>query len=133
MYLKKLAQSLGLWNVKQVDNSTSSDEKIINTLFDKEQIEGSPFWAIGNRESGYYLTMRNIRLSTKLESIKEVKQYLDENSYNCIITAILCILDIKAAEEIDRKKIVNDMYKDKNPKWVDKIINDTEEYTNKKN
>lgn len=86
-----------------MDNSNSSNEEITNKLFDKEQIEGSPFWAIGNKQNGYYLTMRNIRLSEKLNSIKEVKEYLQNNSYNCIIAGILCILDIKAAEEQGRQ------------------------------
>lgn len=96
-YIKKLVQSLGYTNVQNQDNSNYSNE---DKLFDKEQIEGSPFWAIGNKQTGYYLTVRNIRLSEKQNSIKEVKEYLNKNMYNCIISAILCIIDIKAAEEI---------------------------------
>lgn len=83
-------------NVQEQHNLNSSNE---DKLFEKEQIEGSPFWAIGNKQTGYYLTVRNIRLSQKQNSIKEVKEFLKNNSYNCIISAILCIIDIKAAEE----------------------------------
>lgn len=94
-YIKKLGQLLGFTNVKPVHNLNSSEKKG-NEIFEKIQVEGTPFWIVGN-EDGYFLVMQNIRLSPKLNTVNEVDQYLKENLTNCIITAILCILDIKTA------------------------------------
>lgn len=78
--------------ILQAQNNQNDNSE--NTLLiEREQIDGSPFWAIGNKEEGYMLTFGKWQLTEKLPGTLDVIQYLEANKYDIILKMILCIID----------------------------------------
>lgn len=70
-------------------------------LYEREQIENSPFWIIGNEEEGYNITMGKYKitqepLKTKLDAII----WLEKHKWDVVLTVALCaITDINYMTE----------------------------------
>lgn len=68
-------------------------------LIEREKVEGTPFWIIGDKEKGYFLIMGKHKLTENLQSPTVVRKYLDDNAYDIIFKMVLgLITDIKADE-----------------------------------
>lgn len=79
-------------NVEETPNSTSSK------LFDRIEIENTPFWAIGNKEEGYYLVMNKYRLSEALNTPLDVEIYLEQNKWLIMLTLIQIVNKIETEQ-----------------------------------
>lgn len=65
-------------------------------LFTREQIEKTPFWIIGDETNGYFLVMGKYRLTQGHKTPQEVKNHLQENMWDIILTMALVIYnDVK--------------------------------------
>lgn len=72
-------------NALNQDNSNSSK------LIEREIIQGSPMWAIGNVEEGYYIVLGKYRLTEKSETMADALKLLEIEKWNIIIRAIIAI------------------------------------------
>lgn len=78
-------------NVEPQNNLNSSKYE----LAEREQIEGTPYWVCGNKDEGYILTFSKWQMTSRIKTIKEVKEFLEDNMINIILQTILCIVDTK--------------------------------------
>lgn len=89
-------------NAGKANNSNSSEK---TELIEREMVEGSPYWIIGDKKEGYMLTFGKYQISEKLPSKLDVVLYLDKNKYDIILKTILAVGEIKiqAMEELKVK------------------------------
>ncbi len=73
-------------------------------LIEREPVQNTPFWIIGNKEEGYFLTMGKWRLTDKLTTMDEVEAYLDEHSYEIVMKMIICL---QSANEEEEAKVID--------------------------
>lgn len=60
-------------------------------LIEREQIEGSPFWIIGEKETGYFLTFSKWKLSENQTTKLDVILHLESHKWEIILKMIMCI------------------------------------------
>lgn len=71
----------------------NSSEEPPTQLVEREQLEGTPFWIIGNNEEGYFLAFGKFKMTERYKTKDEVIEYLNSNEYNIIAQMILCTLE----------------------------------------
>lgn len=86
-------------NVKDTHNSKSGTDK--EHLIERHPIKGTPFWTIGNKKEGYFLTFGKWRITENFPTRTEAQEHLDNNSYDIILKMICCLLD-------ETKQIITD-------------------------
>jgi hypothetical protein len=62
-------------------------------LWDREQIEHSPFWIVGNKEQGYHITMGKYRLTLENEPLPtalDARIWLETHKWDVILSVALC-------------------------------------------
>lgn len=57
-------------------------------IVERENIEKTPFWVIGNKERGYWLALGHHKLCDDKKTKKEVYKHLEENFWQVIICLI---------------------------------------------
>ena len=62
-------------------------------MIERNQIENTPFWLIGNEEIKYHLVLGKHRLTSEPIEKKDAKQYLKDNIYTIIIQMIAIIVE----------------------------------------
>lgn len=87
-----------LTSTKQRDilNTQSHVEEIhkqdSTKLIEREPIENTPFWIVGNTENGYILTMGKYKVTQKkFNSIKEAREELENNTWELMLTVIAIV------------------------------------------
>lgn len=88
-------------NAENPDNSTSSEH-----LIEKEQIPKTPFWVVGNKEKGYFLTYGKWKITDNFQSMEEAKTALHEEQWH-----IMTILAGIIADELLQKTRKQEMNK----------------------
>lgn len=74
-------------------------------LFEREQIRNSPYWIIGTKKQGYYITIGKYRINeTPIQSIKQVEKWMNENIWNVITTTAIIIHNIIKDQEENKPK-----------------------------
>lgn len=69
-------------------NSKYNSEELITRV----QVEGSPYWIIGNGGEGYRLHFGKYVLTEYYESVNDVNKHLCENTLNVVLQTILCVV-----------------------------------------
>jgi hypothetical protein len=75
-------------------------------LYEREQIENSPFWIIGNEEEGFNITMGKYKITqepvkTKLDALL----WLEAHKWDVVLTVALCAYtDMKYSQKDTNKK-----------------------------
>lgn len=86
-------------NAADSQNNLQSSE-----LLEREQIERTPFWIIGNKEEGYFLTMGKYRLTDTGCSKEDIYEMLHANDkWDLILKMILCVIGDKEVNELAKK------------------------------
>lgn len=84
-----------------------SDSLNNEELVQREQIGGTPFWAEGNDNDGYYLRMGRHRLTIEtFKNKEEVLEYINYNMYDIILKMIIGVTADKeewAIEELRKR------------------------------
>lgn len=93
----KLPQKELLKSLTSVDenpnNEPSSEE-----LVEREPIENTPFWILGNVTDGYFLAMGKFRVSPVFDEKSEVLDYMLIQQWNLILTIIGCCYQVYQEE-----------------------------------
>lgn len=115
---KKQAISHGQMNAggTPTDNNPSltiqANHENNEELLERHKIEDSPFYIIGNPKDGYFLSMGKHRLTELLPTIEEVKEHLQNNTWNIILQLVILVCEANDAVKKDEETI-NDQYKQK--------------------
>lgn len=86
--------------VEENQNKQHSSTELIH----KEPIENSPLWIIGNEETGYFVSIKNYRLTELYKTIEEAKDRLRIESWNIIVRLTAIIMEI-ITEEHRKEKV----------------------------
>lgn len=77
-----------LLHIQTNAEETNTDSK---PLWDREQIENSPFWIVGNKEQGYNITMGRYKITHEtLPTPLDARLWLEKNKWDVILTVALC-------------------------------------------
>lgn len=82
-------------NVESPDNSNSSTE-----ITFRENLPGTPYWVVGNKEKGYILTFMKWQLTDKMKTPLDIELYLEANKYDIILKTIICIIEVNNTEKV---------------------------------
>lgn len=74
-------------NAEDNHNSNSNSE-----LVDREQLDGTPFWIIGNEDDGYKLIMGKYQLTGTYRSKDEIIEQLENDMWKMILNMILIVM-----------------------------------------
>lgn len=77
----------------QNKQKSGSEQKI-----EREQIENTPIYVIGNEEQGYCLTISNYRITTTKETKEEAIKTLETNKWDIICNIIIILQEIREKE-----------------------------------
>lgn len=96
---KHRAQLQSQMNAESRANLDSSEE---GELIEKNEIEGSPYWVIGNKEQGYYITFGKWRLSEAHKTAEEALEWLDNNIRMVLVQTMVVLLEIHEEEKFQK-------------------------------
>lgn len=68
---------------KNTNNNNSSN-------YTRQQLDGTPFWIIGNNEEGYKLTMGKYKISNTMATPEEVETWLLIHQWDVVLSVALC-------------------------------------------
>lgn len=116
-----------LLNLQQsVDENPNRENS--SELIHREAVQGSPFYIIGNKEMGYFLTFGKYRLTEPQETIVKVREILYNDMWNIVTNLCLCIIgdvDFKKIRDLEPHKVktVNESYSEKESREYDEAAN----------
>lgn len=92
----------GLTIAKDQTNSISSSND--NTeILEKHPIEGTPFWAIGNKDDGYHLVLGRYRLTQHpAENLEQLKEWMDNNTYHILLQMIIAVMNDREKQHYEK-------------------------------
>lgn len=82
-------------NVVEDPNKAHSNSELI----EKHKLDGTPFYAIGSQERGYFLALGKFKLSDNYEKISDIENHLQNEFYNVVLKMITAV-----SESIDSVK-----------------------------
>lgn len=85
----KQREQLNTQNNVNGDFNLDSGEQLI----EREMVKGSPYWIIGDKENGYFLTFGKWQLTERQKTKLDVVLYLEDNKWDIILKTILCVID----------------------------------------
>lgn len=98
----------------QLGSDGTPKESSNSELIQREKIEGTPFWIIGQEEKEWFITMKNYKITEAKGTKEEAIEELEKNKWS-VIAAVCEIVTIeiansagamlKAAEEEEKNKI----------------------------
>lgn len=101
--------------------TAENNHKENSPLIERQQIENTPFWIIGNKETGYNLVMGKWKLTTQPHKTKnDLKKWMNKNHWNLTLTMIICATnDLHTITEEEnqnllKQEIANQTYNAKN-------------------
>jgi hypothetical protein len=80
-----------LTNADENQNKENSSEQLV----EREPIEGTPFYMMGNNEKGYSVVMANYKLSPVQPTKEDVLRYMNDNLWNFTINVIHVCMELK--------------------------------------
>lgn len=95
--MKKIKQSLHtLWNALKIQQSkkvgTGLDTDVLS--LERDQLEGTPFWIVGNKENGYNLVMGKWRLNDKpFKTKNKLMDWMITDAWNLTVQMQICICE----------------------------------------
>lgn len=67
----------------------------IEKLIEREKIEGTPFYIIGNKEEGYFLSFGKHRITELMKTPDDVIQHVEDNHWDITLKVILAVVGEK--------------------------------------
>lgn len=101
---------LNTQNYAENDLSKESSSELIH----KEPIENTPLWVIGNKETGYFLSIHNYRITEIYNTIDEAKDRLKIESWNIIARLTGIIIELQKKFEYKQIEIEQQREENKN-------------------
>lgn len=98
--MSKLEKSLTPNNAEENNNSNSGE---IKKLVEREQVEDTPFWIVGNKEIGYCLTLGKWKISEYMETMEAVLEYIEKENWKLILTLIGVVIEDMTSDEIRKE------------------------------
>jgi len=93
--VKQHDQNIGL----PLDGTTTSEESQNNSRFFSEEIEGTPFTAVG-LEGKWFISWGEWRISDELETREAIDEYMEKQKWNLICAYMVALQ--QAARRYDR-------------------------------
>lgn len=94
--------------VENQNKETSFDQN--NQLIEREPIDGTPFYCVGNLETGFFIALGKYRLTEPKPSVYECMKQLQDNQWhiimNLIITIQSTIEEVKSSNNTNGNTIV---------------------------
>lgn len=82
------------------DQTHTNKQDSSKPIHERVQLPGTPFWIVGNQETGYHLTMGKYKLTQEPFKTKDdVQIWLLENQWNVTLSVALC-----AASDINEQE-----------------------------
>lgn len=81
-------------------NETHNNE---SHLITRNPVENTPFAVVGNNENGYFLTMGKYRLTDNFQNEEDVIYYLENNTWEIIVTLMTAIIHASQTHKIEMK------------------------------
>lgn len=75
-------------NAGEALNSKYNSEELVTRV----QVEGTPYWIIGNGADGYRLFFGKYILTEYFSNVDNAKKHLDDNTLNVVLQTILCVV-----------------------------------------
>lgn len=93
-------------SVDEQDNLNSGNDEL---KVEKTQMEGTPFWIIGNAYKGWMLVLGNHQITPIFKNVPELKEHIVTNKWDIIVTLCMVSADwkykeLKEKEEIEKSK-----------------------------
>lgn len=67
----------------------SSSEKLV----EREQIGGTPYWVVGNKDQGYMVTFGKWQMTEREETMEKALEYYEKNEVNVVLTTAIILID----------------------------------------
>lgn len=84
-------------------NNTEETHNLNSKLIEREQMEDTPFWIIGNEETGYFGVMGKYQITEKFPTKEGVKNHIETKIWD-IMMKVVSIITQAMLEEHDRAK-----------------------------
>lgn len=68
---------------KNTSNNDSSN-------YTRQQLNGTPFWIIGNEEEGYKLTMGKYKISNTMATPEDIETWMITHQWDVVLSIALC-------------------------------------------
>ena len=85
----------------QTNVEESQNREVSSELLEREAVNGTPFWIVGNQDEGYFLAFNKYKLTHK-KSKKAVLDELNFEMWNIVSKLVILLMEIKA--ESDNKE-----------------------------
>lgn len=72
-------------------NAEETPKQNSSQLVEREQIEGTPFWIIGNTEDGYKLIMGKYQLTQNFKEKYEIHNHIEKHKWDITLQMILIV------------------------------------------
>lgn len=99
-------------NTKQLDTlnmqtyaEENQNKQNSSKLIHREPITNTPFWIIGNEQTGYFITIKDFRITEIYKTIQEAKECLVKEQWNIITRLIPIVYEIMIKEIIKEEKL----------------------------
>lgn len=90
---KPFAEQLHSLNSTEEKNIPSSNSpEYDKTIY--QQIPGTPFMLVGNKDNGYMAVYGNYKLTDRMKSMKELIEYVDNQPWQLIMNVIGMMIEI---------------------------------------
>lgn len=95
-------------NADQANKESFSDEKREH-LIRKEQIENTPFWVVGNENTGYCLVFGKYKMTEYVPTRAEAYELLETQKWDILCKIVIGIINDKDMDWEEKNKIVKDI------------------------
>lgn len=90
-------------NTQNYAEKDQNRENSSTELIHKELIENSPLWIIGNEEKGYFISIKEYRITEIYPTIDQARMRLQIESWNIIVRLTAIIVEL-AIQESNKPK-----------------------------
>lgn len=64
-------------------------------IVEREQIENTPFWIVGNKERGYFLAFGKFQMTEEVPNKLDVILNLEKDRWNVLVKMIVCVTEME--------------------------------------
>lgn len=90
-------------NTQQNYTSLLGGEEKTNYSIRREQIDETPFWAIGDDTRGWHIVVGNNRLTElEIETLEKVRDYIEQKKWQ-LITMLIAIFTEQYCKQLNNK------------------------------
>lgn len=82
-----MSNSITLKHAEQlnIQNNAEQNSNSNSSLIEREPVEGTPFWIVGNSEKGYIGVLGKYQITENQTNKQEVLNYIDENMWKVVM------------------------------------------------